>query len=117
MPFVILQLLRLCTPISRGSRSISYSHLASGRAKGERKSLICYLVAPNCKFPILTILTLLLFHCQEALERYKKMRGNAPERLVSGSDDFTMFLWEPAVSKDAKTRMTGHQQVNNLSVL
>lgn len=39
------------------------------------------------------------------------MKGNAPERLVSGSDDFTMFLWEPAVSKHPKTRMTGHQQV------
>lgn len=39
------------------------------------------------------------------------MKGNAPERLVSGSDDFTMFLWEPAVSKHHKTRMTGHQQV------
>ncbi|RVX00420.1 Notchless protein-like [Vitis vinifera] len=46
-----------------------------------------------------------------ALERYKKMKGNAPERLVSGSDDFTMFLWEPADSKHPKTRMTGHQQV------
>ncbi|MCL7048117.1 hypothetical protein MKW94_001194, partial [Papaver nudicaule] len=45
-----------------------------------------------------------------ALERYNKMRGNAPERLVSGSDDFTMFLWEPAVSKHPKARMTGHQQ-------
>nr|GMC52978.1 notchless protein homolog [Ipomoea batatas] len=48
-----------------------------------------------------------------ALERYNKMRGNAPERLVSGSDDFTMFLWEPAVSKHPKTRMTGHQQLVN----
>ncbi|CAK9170812.1 unnamed protein product [Ilex paraguariensis] len=32
-----------------------------------------------------------------ALELYKKMNGNAPERLVLGSDDFTMFLWEPVV--------------------
>ncbi|XP_057736295.1 notchless protein homolog isoform X1 [Arachis stenosperma] len=48
-----------------------------------------------------------------ALERYNKMRGNAPERLVSGSDDFTMFLWEPFVSKHPKTRMTGHQQLVN----
>ncbi|KAJ0430513.1 putative transcription factor WD40-like family [Helianthus annuus] len=46
-----------------------------------------------------------------ALERYNNMKGNAPERLVSGSDDFTMFLWEPSVSKHPKTRMTGHQQV------
>jgi len=44
------------------------------------------------------------------------MRGNAPERLVSGSDDFTMFLWEPFVSKHPKTRMTGHQQVQPLSL-
>lgn len=48
---------------------------------------------------------------QVALERYNKVRGNAPERLVSGSDDFTMFLWEPAASKQPKNRMTGHQQV------
>ncbi|XP_068302689.1 notchless protein homolog [Pyrus communis] len=48
-----------------------------------------------------------------ALERYNKMKGNAPERLVSGSDDFTMFLWEPFVSKQPKTRMTGHQQLVN----
>ncbi|KAB1224851.1 hypothetical protein CJ030_MR1G013947 [Morella rubra] len=48
-----------------------------------------------------------------ALERYNKMKGNGPERLVSGSDDFTMFLWEPFVSKHPKTRMTGHQQLVN----
>ncbi|CAI9106775.1 OLC1v1005994C2 [Oldenlandia corymbosa var. corymbosa] len=48
-----------------------------------------------------------------ALERYNKMRGTAPERLVSGSDDFTMFLWEPSVSKHPKARMTGHQQLVN----
>jgi hypothetical protein len=43
------------------------------------------------------------------------MKGNAPERLVSGSDDFTMFLWEPFVNKHPKTRMTGHQQVQIFS--
>ncbi|KAL6888857.1 hypothetical protein ACP4OV_009883 [Aristida adscensionis] len=48
-----------------------------------------------------------------ALARYKKMRGNAPERLVSGSDDFTMFLWEPTISKQPKARMTGHQKLVN----
>jgi hypothetical protein len=52
-----------------------------------------------------------LYHSQAALDRYNKMRGNAPERLVSGSDDFTMFLWEPALSKNHKARLTGHQQV------
>ncbi|KAF9593285.1 hypothetical protein IFM89_021041 [Coptis chinensis] len=43
---------------------------------------------------------------EAALARYTKMRGNAPERLVSGSDDFTMFLWEPDISKQPKCRMT-----------
>ncbi|KAL3732746.1 hypothetical protein ACJRO7_029400 [Eucalyptus globulus] len=46
---------------------------------------------------------------QVALERYKKMKGNAPERLVSGSYDFTIFLREPSISKHPKTRMTGQQ--------
>ncbi|WVZ99814.1 LOW QUALITY PROTEIN: hypothetical protein U9M48_045060 [Paspalum notatum var. saurae] len=50
---------------------------------------------------------------EAALARYKKMRGNAPERLVSGSDDFTMFLWEPTMSKQPKARMTGHQKLVN----
>ncbi|MFS7906029.1 putative transcription factor WD40-like family [Helianthus anomalus] len=45
-----------------------------------------------------------------ALERYNKMKGNALERLVSSSDDFTMFLWEASVTKHPKTRITGHQQ-------
>lgn len=35
-----------------------------------------------------------------------------PERLVSGSDDFTMFLWE-AGNKTPLGRMTGHQQPVN----
>ncbi|XP_039173932.1 notchless protein homolog [Eucalyptus grandis] len=48
---------------------------------------------------------------QVALESYKKMKGNAPEKLISGSDDFTMFLWETSVSKHPKTRMTDHQQL------
>nr|CAD1825859.1 unnamed protein product [Ananas comosus var. bracteatus] len=50
---------------------------------------------------------------EAARARYDKMRGNAPERLVSGSDDFTMFLWEPSVSKQPKARLTGHQQLVN----
>jgi ribosome assembly protein 4 len=35
------------------------------------------------------------------------------ERMVSGSDDFTMFLWRPTVAKQSITRMTGHQQLIN----
>ncbi|PKA50517.1 Notchless protein like [Apostasia shenzhenica] len=50
---------------------------------------------------------------EAALAKYNKMKGNAPERLVSGSDDFTMILWEPAISKQPKARLTGHQQLVN----
>ncbi|KAJ3400980.1 hypothetical protein HDV05_000732, partial [Chytridiales sp. JEL 0842] len=51
-----------------------------------------------------------------ALERYNKAKGSSPERLASCSDDFTIFLWEPAVSKKSIARMTGHQQlVNHIS--
>ncbi|XP_076069469.1 notchless protein homolog 1 [Oratosquilla oratoria] len=35
------------------------------------------------------------------------------ERLVSGSDDFTLFLWEPSRDKKPIERMTGHQQLVN----
>ncbi len=33
----------------------------------------------------------------KALERFKTLTGGKPERLISGSDDFTMFMWEPSV--------------------
>ncbi|CDW55809.1 notchless 1 [Trichuris trichiura] len=39
--------------------------------------------------------------------------GSGPERMVSGSDDFTLFLWLPASQKKPVTRMTGHQQLIN----
>ncbi|RHY60539.1 hypothetical protein DYB34_001357 [Aphanomyces astaci] len=52
---------------------------------------------------------------QAAQARYDAIRRGQPERLVSGSDDFTLFLWEPA-SKKPIERLTGHQQpVNDLS--
>lgn len=35
------------------------------------------------------------------------VQGDEPERLVSGSDDFTLFLWNPAESKKHISRMTG----------
>ncbi|WZZ20940.1 hypothetical protein YC2023_122327 [Brassica napus] len=43
---------------------------------------------------------------KKALERYNQAKGDSPEILVSGSDDFTMFLWEPSVSKQSKKRLT-----------
>ncbi|KFD56014.1 hypothetical protein M513_03138 [Trichuris suis] len=48
-----------------------------------------------------------------AQEIYDKVKGSGPERMVSGSDDFTMFLWLPASQKKPVTRMTGHQQLVN----
>jgi ribosome assembly protein 4 len=51
-----------------------------------------------------------------SLEKYNAIRKNQPERLVSGSDDFTLFFWEPSESKKPIERLTGHQQpVNHLS--
>jgi len=47
-----------------------------------------------------------------ALERYNTMRDSAPKRLVFGSDNCTMYLWEPLSSnKSYKARMIGHQEV------
>ena len=51
---------------------------------------------------------------QYALERYNKAKSEkGHERLVSGSDDYTLFLWEPYISKKPLARMTGHQQLIN----
>ncbi|XP_006832388.1 PREDICTED: notchless protein homolog 1 [Chrysochloris asiatica] len=50
---------------------------------------------------------------EKALSRYNHVRGQGPERLVSGSDDFTLFLWSPAEDKKPLTRMTGHQALIN----
>ena len=41
------------------------------------------------------------------------MQGDNPERLVSGSDDFTMILWHPESEKKPIARLTGHQQLIN----
>mmetsp|Transcript_4139 Transcript_4139/g.12451 ORF Transcript_4139/g.12451 Transcript_4139/m.12451 type:complete len:471 (+) Transcript_4139:149-1561(+) len=49
-----------------------------------------------------------------AEERYIETSRGRPERLVSGSDDFTLHLWEPASSKKSLARMTGHQQLVNM---
>lgn len=48
-----------------------------------------------------------------AQRRYDLVRGQGPERLVSGSDDFTLFLWFPAEDKKPLARMTGHQALIN----
>lgn len=45
--------------------------------------------------------------------RYEAAQGGRPERLASGSDDFTLFLWEPSTSQKPVARMTGHLQLIN----
>ncbi|KAL1445340.1 hypothetical protein MTO96_029240 [Rhipicephalus appendiculatus] len=50
---------------------------------------------------------------RRAEQRYKEARGSEPERLASGSDDFTLALWLPETSKKPAAHMTGHQRVVN----
>ena len=45
-----------------------------------------------------------------AQAKYDKIIGKGSEMLVSGSDDFTLFLWDPVKSKKPVQRLTGHQQ-------
>lgn len=49
---------------------------------------------------------------KKALERYNLCKEDK-ERLVSGSDDFTLCLWYPESDKKPIARMTGHQQLIN----
>ncbi|KYN17648.1 PREDICTED: notchless protein homolog 1 [Trachymyrmex cornetzi] len=43
----------------------------------------------------------------------KQYEAVGEEKLVSGSDDFTLFLWKPEKEKKPIARMTGHQQLIN----
>ncbi|KAH6934380.1 hypothetical protein HPB50_023887 [Hyalomma asiaticum] len=43
----------------------------------------------------------------------KRLEAAEPERLASGSDDFTLALWLPETSKKPAAHMTGHQRVVN----
>ena len=49
----------------------------------------------------------------DPLEVYNKYKGSGEEFMVSGSDDFTLFLWNPSKSNKPVCRMTGHQQLIN----
>lgn len=49
---------------------------------------------------------------QIALKTYQNARGEC-ERLVSGSDDFTLHLWTPETSNKPVARLTGHMQLVN----
>lgn len=54
---------------------------------------------------------------KKAKERYEAaIAGSGVERLVTASDDCTMYLWEPSVSTKPLQRMVGHQkQVNHVT--
>lgn len=41
------------------------------------------------------------------------MQSLCEERLVSGSDDFTLYMWTPISDKKPLERLTGHQQLIN----
>jgi len=43
-----------------------------------------------------------------AIERYEKIKDPSGERLVSGSDDLTMFMWQPKQGTKQVARLTGH---------
>uniref|UniRef100_A0A8C6W022 Notchless protein homolog 1 n=1 Tax=Nothobranchius furzeri TaxID=105023 RepID=A0A8C6W022_NOTFU len=51
--------------------------------------------------------------CSLPFNYFPILQGSAPERLVSGSDDFTLFLWNPAEEKKPLARMTGHSALVN----
>ncbi|KYK56081.1 putative WD40-repeat protein [Drechmeria coniospora] len=49
-------------------------------------------------------------------EKAAKIQGKVSERLVSASDDFTMYLWEPSQGTKPVARMVGHQkQINHVT--
>jgi ribosome assembly protein 4 len=53
---------------------------------------------------------------KKAHERFNQLAhtgGRLSERVVTASDDFTMYLWEPAKSAKPICRMTGHQKLVN----
>jgi ribosome assembly protein 4 len=52
---------------------------------------------------------------QMAKERYQEFKQtvNPQETLVSGSDDYTLFVWHPVTAKQPIKRLTGHQNLIN----
>ena len=53
---------------------------------------------------------------KERFEKAAKLQGKVAERLVSASDDFTMYLWDPAQGTKPVARLLGHQkQVNHVT--
>lgn len=52
---------------------------------------------------------------KERFEAACKMEGRVAERVVSASDDFTIYLWDPSQGTKPVARLLGHQkQVNHV---
>lgn len=57
-----------------------------------------------------------LAKAKERFEKAARVQGKIAERLVSASDDFTMYLWDPSQGTKPIARMVGHQkQVNHVT--
>lgn len=57
-----------------------------------------------------------LAFAKKRFEKAATISGKIVERLVSASDDFTMYLWEPSSSTKPLARLQGHQkQVNHVT--
>lgn len=50
---------------------------------------------------------------QENYDKVVKKNGQLQELMVTASDDFTMFLWNPLKQQKPLARMTGHQKLVN----
>lgn len=49
-------------------------------------------------------------------DKAARVQGRVSERIVSASDDFTMYLWDPSQSTKPVARMVGHQkQINHVT--
>lgn len=55
----------------------------------------------------------LIKSAKERFEKQASIGGSLSERVVTASDDFTLYLWEPAKSNKPILRMTGHQKAVN----
>lgn len=57
-----------------------------------------------------------LAKARDRFENAATVSGSLTERLVSASDDFTIYLWTPSVSSKPVARLLGHQkQVNHVT--
>lgn len=95
-------------PSARGSAGVQ----EEGPRAIQRAPSASFLIAYRLYFVVnhITVFPSSLVDYHSDVRTLQVVKGGKPERLVSGSDDFTLFLWEPSVSKKPLSRLTGHQQ-------